>query len=154
MSNIDPTPAYPFGHGVGYTSFAWSDLSHAPTTTTDGSLAAELTVTNTGDRDGVEVVQLYLHDPVASVVRPEVRLIAFARVELVAGGSARVAFSIPADLAQFTGRDGRRVVEPGALELRFGASSSDIRLTAHVELTGPPRTVDVTRALHAEVTMR
>jgi len=153
VSNIDPTPAYAFGHGVGYTTFAWSDLSHEPSATTDGSLAAELTVTNTGDRDGVEVVQLYLHDPVASVVRPEVRLIAYARVELVAGGSARVAFSIPADLAQFTGRDGRRVVEPGALELRFGASSSDIRLTAHVELTGPARTVDTTRALHAQVTV-
>ena len=82
------------------------------------------------------------------------RLVGFARVELAAGESARVEVSVPLDLASFTGRDGRRVVEPGALELRFGASSGDVRLTAAVQATGPVRTVDHGRALNPRITVR
>jgi beta-xylosidase len=94
------------------------------------------------------VVQLYLHDPVASVVRPVQRLIGFRRVPLAAGASTRISVDVPADLASFTGRDGRRVVESGALVLGFGRSSGDIGLAAEVELTGEARIVDHTRALH------
>ncbi|MFE0859133.1 beta-xylosidase/alpha-l-arabinosidase [Streptomyces mutabilis] len=150
VSNIDPTPAFGFGHGLAYTTFEWSDLAvdgkEAPT---DGEFSLELTVRNTGERHGTEVVQLYLHDPVASVVQPVQRLIGYTRVPLEAGEERRVRVTVPADLASFTGRDGHRVVEPGDLELRFAASSTDARLTASVTLTGPERRVDHTRRLHA-----
>lgn len=160
VSNLDPTPAYAFGSGIGYTSFAWSDLvvdgaapDGATEVPTDGEVTVGLTVTNTGDRDGAEIVQLYLHDPVAQVTRPVVKLIGFARVPLAAGASATVTFRVPADTTSFIGRDLARVVEPGALELRLGASSTDIRLVAEVELTGPERVVDHTRALHCAATV-
>ncbi|PAK24320.1 glycosyl hydrolase [Streptomyces sp. alain-838] len=150
VSNIDPTPAFGFGHGLAYTTFEWSDLAvdgkEAPT---DGEFSLELTLRNTGERHGTEVVQLYLHDPVASVVQPVQRLIGYTRVPLEAGEERRVRVTVPADLASFTGRDGHRVVEPGDLELRFAASSTDARLTASVTLTGPERRVDHTRRLHA-----
>ncbi|MBD7998262.1 beta-xylosidase/alpha-l-arabinosidase [Oerskovia gallyi] len=150
VSNIDPTAAFAFGHGLTYTSFDWSDLVvSAAEAATDGAFEASFVVRNTGGRDGVEVVQLYAHDPVASVVRPVQRLVGYVRVPLAAGASARVSATVPADVLSFTGRDGRRIVEPGAIELRFGASSADVRLVAPVSLVGDVRVVDHTRELHA-----
>jgi len=154
VSNIDPTPAYAFGHGLGYTTAEWSDAAaSADTLAADGTVTVSIDVAGTGDRDGVEVVQLYLHDPAASVVRPVQRLVSYARVPLRAGERARVSFDVPADLASFTGVDGRRVVEPGELVLGFGRSSSDIVATRTVRVTGEPRYLDHTRRLHAEVTV-
>lgn len=155
VSNIDPAAAYPFGHGLSYTTFEWSglELEGPSTVAVDGEVTAGITVTNTGDRAGVELVQLYLHDPVASVVRPVQKLVGYARVPLEPNASARVSFTVPADVASFTGRDGRRIVEAGDLELRFGASSGDIRLQAAIALTGETRTVDHTRSLHCGVTV-
>ncbi|WUU80593.1 glycoside hydrolase family 3 C-terminal domain-containing protein [Streptomyces cellulosae] len=151
VSNIDPTPAFGFGHGLTYTTFAWSDLTvDAEEAPTDGEFTASLTVRNTGERAGTEVVQLYLHDPVASVVQPVQRLVGYARVDLEAGEERRVRVTVPADVASFTGRDGRRIVEPGALELRLAASSTNARLTTTVTLTGPAREVDHTRRFRAE----
>ncbi|MBT3165586.1 glycoside hydrolase family 3 C-terminal domain-containing protein [Streptomyces sp. Vc74B-19] len=151
VSNIDPTPAFGFGHGLTYTTFAWSDLTvDAEEAPTDGEFTASLTVRNTGERPGTEVVQLYLHDPVASVVQPVQRLVGYARLDLEPGEERRVRVTVPADVASFTGRDGRRIVEPGELELRLAASSTDARLTATVTLTGPVRRVDHTRRFHAE----
>ncbi|WP_403023106.1 beta-glucosidase [Salinibacterium sp. GXW1014] len=152
VSNIDPTPAFWFGHGLGYSSFEWSALeASAASIATDASVTVSIDVTNTGARAGADVVQLYLHDPVASVVRPVQRLIGYARVELDAGQTARVAFTVPADLASFPGRDGARIVEPGAIELGFGRSAGDIPLTQRVTLTGAVRVVDHTRALQPRV---
>ncbi|MEW2424979.1 glycoside hydrolase family 3 N-terminal domain-containing protein [Streptomyces nigra] len=153
VSNIDPTPAFGFGHGLSYTTFAWSDLTVGTgQAATDGEFALSLTVRNTGDRAGTEVVQLYLHDPVASVVQPVQRLVGYTRVPLEPGEARRVRVTVPADVASFTGRDGHRVVEPGALELRLAASSTDARLMATVTLTGPVRRVDHTRRFHAVLT--
>ncbi|MGV9526383.1 beta-xylosidase/alpha-l-arabinosidase [Streptomyces cellulosae] len=150
VSNVDPTPAFPFGHGLSYTRFDWTDLTvDADETPTDGEFTLTFTVRNTGDRSGTEVVQLYLHDPVASVVQPVQRLVGYTRVTLEPGEARRLTVTVPADLASFTGRDGRRVVEPGALELRLAASSADPRLTSRVALTGAERHVDHTRRLHA-----
>ncbi|RSN61768.1 glycosyl hydrolase [Streptomyces sp. WAC 04229] len=150
VSSIDPTPAFGFGHGLTYTTFAWSDLAvDAEQAPTDGEFSLALTVRNTGGRHGTEVVQLYLHDPVASVVQPVQRLVGYTRVPLAPGEARRVRVVVPADLASFTGRDGHRIVEPGALELRFAASSTAPPLTATVTVTGPPRRVDHTRRLHA-----
>ena len=155
VSNIDPTPAFSFGHGLGYSPIEWSDaaLEGPAEVATDGTVTIALSVRNVGETAGVEVVQVYLHDPVASVVRPVQRLVAYARVELAAGAAARVRFGLPADLAQFTGRDGRRVVEPGALEFRLSRSVGETEAALAVTLTGPARVVDHTRALHADVTV-
>ncbi|MET9831303.1 glycoside hydrolase family 3 N-terminal domain-containing protein [Streptomyces sp. NPDC006385] len=160
VSSLDPTPLYAFGHGRSYTSFAWQDFTggaHEAETveiTTDGSYDVSLTVRNTGDRAGAEVVQLYLHDPVASVTRPDVRLIGYQRVELAPDEASRVTFRFHADLSSFTDRSGRRVVEPGILELRVAASSTDVRHTARLNLTGPVRELGADRRLRcvAEVT--
>ncbi|MFE4306208.1 beta-glucosidase [Streptomyces sp. NPDC056891] len=150
VSSIDPTPAFGFGHGLTYTAFAWSDLVVEDTEVrTDGEVRLALTVANTGDRAGTELVQLYLHDPVASVVQPVQRLIGYVRLDLAPGRRVRIRSVVPADLASFTGRAGKRVVEPGELELRLSASSTEPRLTARVTLTGPVRQVDHHRRLHA-----
>lgn len=154
VSNIDPGSAFPFGHGLGYAPAVWSDASASATEMPpDGSVTVSIHLGNAGDRDGVEVVQLYLHDPVASTVRPVQRLIAYARVSLAAGAKVRVSFEVPADLASFTGADGRRVIEPGDIVLGFGRSSDEIVAARTVRIVGSPRYVDHTRALHASVTV-
>lgn len=153
VSNIDPTPAYPFGHGLGYSPFVWEREGEPSSEwTTGGTLELGIRLANAGDRAGADVVQLYLHDPVASVVRPVRRLIGFARVELDAGEHAVVRFRLPADLASFTGVDGRRIVEPGDVELLIARSSADIAWTHRIRMTGPVRTPDHTRALQPDVT--
>lgn len=170
VSNVDPTPLFPFGHGLSYTSFAWEDVTFEPTdqeaeggreaaaggalqVATDSEVTVSLRVRNTGDRAGAEVVQLYLHDPVAQVTRPVVRLVGYARVPLEPGQARRVTLRMHADLASFTGRDGQRVVEPGALELRLGSSCVDTPYVGTVELVGPQRVVDHRRRLTTEVTV-
>jgi beta-xylosidase len=147
VSSLDPTPLYPFGHGRSYTAFAWEDFTDGTDIPTDGSLGLAVTVRNTGERPGTEVVQLYLHDPVASVTRPDVRLVGYHRVDLAPGESARVSFRFHADLSSFTDARGRRIVEPGELELRLGASSTDVRHTVRLRLTGEERELDGTRRL-------
>jgi beta-xylosidase len=154
-STIDPTPLYPFGHGLSYTTFAWE----APETDTDvlpadGETTVRLTVRNTGQRTGTEVVQLYLHDPLAQVARPVVRLIGYARVPLEPGASTEVRFTFHADLASYTVGPGRRIVEPGALELRLAASSTETRYAVRMTLVGEERTVDHRRRLVCEVQVK
>ncbi|MFF7891215.1 glycoside hydrolase family 3 N-terminal domain-containing protein [Streptomyces sp. NPDC007907] len=152
VSNLDPTPLYAFGHGGSYTSFTWEDGTPADPAgiDTDGSHDVSVTVRNTGDRAGAEVVQLYLHDPVASVTRPDVRLIGYRRLELSPGEAARVTFRFHTDLSAFTDRSGRRIVEPGTLELRLAASSTDVRHTTRLNLTGPVRVLGRDRRLRCE----
>jgi len=154
VSTVDPTPLFPFGHGLSYTTFEWSRPAGGGTVATHEQATASITVRNTGDRAGSEVVQLYLHDPIAQVTRPRARLIGYARVALEPGQAATVTFGVHADLSSFTGRRGMRVVEAGDLELRFGASSSDIRHTVAVRLVGPEREVDHHRRLTASVTIQ
>jgi beta-xylosidase len=155
ISSADPTPLFPFGHGLSYTSFEWSDLavSGAPdgAWATDAAVTVSCTVRNTGGRSGADVVQLYLHDPVASVVRPVRQLVGFARVPLEAGAAARVSFTVHADRTSFTGRDLQRVVETGDVVLQLGASSEDLRLTAPLRLTGGDRIVGTDRVLTTPV---
>ncbi|ACQ81569.1 glycoside hydrolase family 3 domain protein [Beutenbergia cavernae DSM 12333] len=157
VSATDPTPQYPFGHGIGYTRVAWGDVSvlgdddaaasgSGPAGgrvawPVDGDVTLELTVRNDGARAAADVVQLYLHDVAAQVVQPVVRLVAFARVELDAGASARVRFTVPADAASFTGLRRERIVEPGGVELRVARSSADVHAVVPLELTGALRRV-------------
>jgi beta-xylosidase len=151
-SAVDPTALFPFGHGLSYTDFTWTDVvASAVEMPTDGELTVSLTIRNTGPRGGAEVVQLYLHDPVAQVTRPVTRLIGYARLPLAPGEAARLTFTVPADLASFTGRVGRRVVEPGELQLRLASSSVVTRHTVGVRLVGEERMVDHRRRLTAGV---
>ncbi|HEU5111892.1 MAG TPA: glycoside hydrolase family 3 N-terminal domain-containing protein, partial [Acidimicrobiia bacterium] len=100
------TPLYPFGHGLAYTTFRVSDLAVTPDVATwNGAVTVRALVTNTGDMDGDEVVQLYVRDPVASVTRPVLELKGFARVGLPARGSARVSFEVPVGQLGFYNRD-------------------------------------------------
>lgn len=152
VSNIDPSSAFPFGHGLSYTTFDWTPLvAEAAQLATDGAVEVSVTVTNAGERTGAEVVQLYLHDPVAEVPRPVQRLIGYARVPLAAGERATVRFGVPADLAAYTGRALRRIVDAGELVLSVGRSSGDLASSVSVQVTGPTRVVDHTRALLPEV---
>jgi beta-xylosidase len=154
-STVDPTPLYPFGHGLSYTTFAWdTPQCDAPELPTHGETTLRLTVRNTGERPGTEVVQLYLHDPVGTVARPEVRLVGYVRVTLDAGTSAEVHATFPADLAAYTGADGRRLVEPGALELRVAASSEHVHHTVPLTLTGPVREVGHERRMRCELRVK
>lgn len=149
VSNVDPTAAYPFGHGLGYTTFDWESFAgEEDAIATDGAASVRVRLRNTGRRAGTEVVQLYLHDPVASVVRPVQRLIGFARVDLDPGAAADVWFTVPADLASFTSRSGDRIVEPGEIVLSAGRSSGDLVHAHAVRLEGPARVVDHTRRRH------
>jgi beta-glucosidase len=134
---------YPFGHGLAYTPFEFADLTlEAPEVPVEGGeIVVGFTLRNTGARAGVAVPQLYVRDLLASMVRPVKELKAFGRVELAAGASARVTFSVPTDMLGFTGLEGRRIVEPGEFELQVGASSADIRLRARVTVTGATRTL-------------
>ena len=123
------TPLYPFGHGLSYTTYEYSNLRlSASTIAADGSLKATVTVTNSGQRDGVEIVQMYLRDCVSSVARPVKELKGFERVPLKAGESKHVTFDItPRELA-FYGIDMSLVVEPGDFEVQVGGCSDDASL--------------------------
>jgi beta-xylosidase len=153
VSSVDPTPAFPFGHGLGYTTFEWSGTGPDGKVdwAVDGEVSAHITIRNTGERAGTEVVQLYLHDPVAQTTRPVVRLVGYTRVALDPGEAARVTFEVPADLASFTGVRGRRIVEPGDVELRFGRSSGDVVAAVRARLVGAEREVGHHRRLVSQV---
>jgi beta-xylosidase len=185
VSSADPTPLYPFGHGLSYTTFGYSDLSVCPAGAetgngagpagaaagpgsgpgrgfgagararigTDGAAEIACTVRNTGPVAGAEVVQLYLHDPVAQVTRPVRALAGFARVTLPPGGACRVVFRLHADRTAFHGLSGTRIVEPGLIELAIGSSSGDLRLHGEVELTGPERRAGAGRVLTTPVSV-
>jgi beta-xylosidase len=160
VSDVDPTPAFGFGHGLSYTTFDWQvevlgDAATPRRVPTVGEVALEVTVRNTGDRIGADVVQVYLHDPVAETVRPVQRLVAYGRTpQLAPGESMTLELVVPVDLASATGRDGRRRIEPGALQLRVARSSSDVVAAVDVEVTGEARVVDHTRRLTSVVTLR
>jgi beta-xylosidase len=152
VSVVDPTPLFAFGHGLSYAAASWGDVAASSAEwATDGAVELVVELANETDREVSEVVQVYLHDPVASVVRPVQQLIGAARVDLGVGERARVRFTLPADLTSFTGRDLVRIVEPGAVELRVGASSADVRATVPLRLVGPTRQVGVERVLAPDV---
>lgn len=154
-SSVDPTALFPFGHGLSYSDFSWSGFSQsAKEIGTDGTVTVGVTVTNTGARPGADVVQLYLHDPVAQVTRPVVRLVGYAKVWLLPGESREVEFLVPAAAAAFTGLAGHRVVEPGELELRVSSSSEVARHVAPLRLVGPELVVEPTHFPAVAVTVR
>jgi len=152
ISNLDSVPLFPFGHGRSYTRFAIGELRlSAADVPTDGEVAVTVRVSNTGSRAGEEVVQLYLHDVLAQVARPVRQLAGFVRVALEPGAAADVTFHLHADRVAFTGRDLRRIVEPGEVEVFVGSSSRDLPCQGVVRFTGPQRQVDHSRRLDTPV---
>lgn len=150
-SAVEPAPLFPFGHGLTWTTFDYSDLAVSPAAPTDGTIAVAATVRNTGEHPATEVVQLYLSDPVASVVRPVRWLAGWARVALEPGQAARVEFAVHADRTSFTGRDLRRIVEPGEIVVGVGRSSADLPLRGSATLEGPVRELGTDRVLTVPV---
>ena len=126
---------YPFGHGLSYTTFGYSDLSISPREQTpDGSIEIKCTVTNTGGRAGDEVVQLYINDVVSSVTTYTKVLRGFERISLKPGESRDVTFTLtPQDLGLWDS-EMRFTVEPGLFEVFVGASSTDIRLKSSFKI--------------------
>ena len=131
---------YPFGYGLSYTTFAYTDFRvESRQVRTDGDIEVSCRVENTGARAGDEVVQLYVHDLLASLVRPVKELKGFKRLTLNPGERKRVAFSLPVDLLSFTISGTTRVVEPGEFELMIGRSSVEIPFRETIEVVGEVR---------------
>ena len=128
-------PLHPFGFGLSTTTFSYSDLDVALGSTSEPTIVG-VTVTNTGDRDGVEVVPLFVHDESASVARPDRQLVGFARTPLRAGGSCRVTFTLhPSRLAYFDDTFDF-VCEPGAFRLELGGWAGAPAVTSTFDLPG------------------
>ena len=150
------TPLFSFGHGLGYTTFGYSDID-VEAGDTSSHISVGVTLANTGEREGEEVVQLYVSDLVASVARPESYLVGFTRLRLAPGEAVRVTFDIHPSRLAFYDEAMQYVVEPGLFQFAVGASSSDIRQKAVVKLTGPVATysqrsiVPVTAAVSEQV---
>ena len=126
-------PLFPFGHGLSFTTFAYDDLAIDVRSPSDSAaLLVSVTVRNTGPRAGDEVVQLYLNDVLARVVRPVTELAGFTRITLAPGESRRVQFIVTRAQLSFLDARMERVVEPGTLRVMVGASSKDIRLRREV----------------------
>jgi beta-xylosidase len=148
VSNLDPTPLFPFCYGASYTTFEVDDLRISDKEVpTDGEFTVSVRVRNTGTRAGDEVVQLYLHDVVAQVTRPVRQLVGFTRVRLEPAEGVAIQFRVHADRTAFTGRDLRRIVEPGELDVLVGTSAADLPCRGTVRLTGGVRVVGHDRRL-------
>jgi beta-glucosidase len=129
------TPRYAFGHGLSYTSFTYSDLrlDHSELRG-DGKATLSVDLANSGAREGDEVVQLYLRDMVASVVRPLKELKGFQKVHLKPGEHRRVQFIIDRDMLSFYNSQLKWGAEPGEFKLMVGSASDDIRLETDLRL--------------------
>ena len=136
-ADLDHRPLWEFGHGMSYTSFDYSGLKISPErSNSGGSIQVEVSVTNTGEKKGAEVLQLYIRDVKSTVVRPVKELKGFAKVHLSPGESQRVRFMLnPEDLSLYD-RNMKRIVEPGIFKVMVGSSSENIHLEGNFEITG------------------
>ena len=126
--DVSNEPVYPFGYGLSYTTFSYSDIQLSSTTINDkGQLTASVTLSNTGKVDGAEVVQLYIRDVVGSVTRPVKELKGFEKVFLKAGESRTVEFTITPDLLKFYDYNLQYVFEPGDFDVMIGGNSQEVK---------------------------
>ncbi len=133
-------PLFSFGHGLSYTRFEYGALELSTTTPdAQGVVTVSLDVTNTGDVDGDEVVQLYVRDEVARCSRPNKQLAGFVRTNIEAGRTRRVRFELDVSQLGYYDEDMRFVVEPGFVTVELGASATDVRQTARFEIGGALR---------------
>ena len=147
------SPLYPFGHGLSYTQFRIEGATVEPDTVDmDGSVTVSARIRNVGDRDGEEVVQVYVRDVEASLTRPVSELKAFARVAVPAGGIREVAFTLPTGQLGFHDRRLDYVVEPGVFEVYVGRSAADRELAGTFTIADGGRSPEV--AFGGRVTIR
>ena len=126
--DIDNEPLYPFGYGLSYTTFEYGDIVlDTDEMTEDGKIKVSVNISNTGNYDGADVVQLYIRDIFASISRPVKELKGFRRIDLKKGESQVVEFEITADLLKFYNSDLEYVCEPGDFELMIGPDSRDTK---------------------------
>ncbi len=126
--DVPNDPLFPFGYGMSYTTFDYGQLTLSNNAMTrGGNITATVTVTNTGNREGTEVVQLYIRDMVGSIARPVQELKGFERITLKPGESRNVTFTINADLLKFYDKDLNYVCEPGDFEVMVGTNSRDVQ---------------------------
>lgn len=154
VTSTDSTPLRPFGFGLTGTTFAYADLEVDAAAPTDGVIRAAVTVTNTGERAGVDVVQLYGRDVVGSIARPVAQLLGYARVALEPGASARVVFDVPAQRFAFSDRRLVRVVEPGDVELWVAAHAEASSVRADGDGSISSTRARVERTLPGDATAR
>ena len=154
VTNLDPTPVFPFGHGLSYTTFEHTDLRlDTDSIATDGAITVSVRVTNTGDRAGADVAQLYLHDVVAPVTRPVIALLGYARVELEPGASADITWTVAADRLAWVAPEGGWTIAPHRGSISVGSSSAELHGTAAYQVTGPVRRLGRDRVLTTPVTI-
>lgn len=131
------TPLYPFGHGLTYTRFAYTDLELSSTSVApDGTVDVTVTVENTGDRCGVELVQLYAEDDAHGISRSALQLAGFHRLELQPGEKAKVKFALELPLLAYLSLEGRWIVEPGPIRISIGSSSSVLTTRCRLNVVG------------------
>jgi beta-glucosidase len=127
--NLSGLPLFPFGFGLSYTTFEYSNMQFDKNNITQkDSAVVSCSVKNTGSQEGDEVVQLYIHDILASVARPVMELKGFQRIHLNAGESTNISFIITPEMLSMLDKDLKTVIEPGDFRIMIGASSRDIRL--------------------------
>jgi beta-glucosidase-like glycosyl hydrolase len=154
-SNLDTAPVLPFGHGLSYTDFEYADLRLAEDAVpTAGAITATVRVRNAGGRAGAEIVQLYGRDVFASITRPVIQLLGYARVQLEAGEGADITFDVPTGRFAFSDRRMVRVVEPGLVEVSVGVSCAEMVLTGSVTLTGDVHEVGIQDRRLVDVSIR
>lgn len=148
------TPLYPFGHGLSYTSFEYSDLAISQNRATLGeTVDISLQVKNTGEIAGDEVVQLYVCDEYATTPRPVKELKAYARLTVRPGETCLLTFHLPTDQLAFYDEDLNLILEPGKIEVMVGSSSEDIRLRSAFEIVGAPKIQVKQRVMVCPVTI-
>ena len=134
--NLSGLPLFPFGYGLSYTRFAYSDIRLPKNSIRKNeSVTVQATITNTGSRDGDEVVQLYIRDLLSSVARPVLELKGFQRIHLRAGEAKQVSFTITPAMLQMLDEKMNTIVEPGDFRIMIGASSRDLWLKETLRVT-------------------
>ncbi|MFV0574215.1 MAG: glycoside hydrolase family 3 N-terminal domain-containing protein [Vibrio sp.] len=148
---------YNFGYGLTYTDFEYSNLVlQESQVDIDGCIQLSVDIKNTGSVQGCEIVQLYVRDKVASLVRPIRELKGFERVNLEPGQTATVHFTLPTDMLNFTDHKIQRIIEPGDFELMVGKSCTEILLSTNVTVNGETRVLpkDWRMICHTEIAYR
>ncbi len=134
-TDVTQGPLFPFGYGLSYTTYKYSPVTlSASTMKKGGKITASATVTNTGNRDGDEIVEFYIHDRYANIVRPIKELKGFRRIHLAKGESQTVNFDIDAATLSYYDADGNSILEPGDFDIMIGPNSQTVN-TAVLKVT-------------------